>query len=239
MTSADTSATTQPTRRTQAADLAGVIGIAVIVLGMILAAAAYEGSLGQAYSVANHFVSELGEIGVSRLALAFNAGLVLGGLGIAVFVAGFVSRLEGWFRWVVGPIGVVTGIFGSLVGVFPMNALAAHFIVANSFFYLGMVTMILFSVYVLVSRHRELPRWIAIPGMAAAAALFAFLFLAGSIEQLVNSQAPTPNLGVNRPDVWVSALFEWVAVAAVLLWVATVAVLLLVAGRIRKKTPDP
>ena len=218
-------------RFAQLANLAGVGGILAIVLGMIAAAAAYEGTIGQPYRIANHFVSELGEIGISRLAWTFNGGLIVGGIGILVFFIGIANRVNGWFRWIVGPVGLLTGVFGTLVGLFPMNNLGAHMFVANGFFYPGLATMLLFSGYVLASRHREFPRWIAAPGLLAAGALFAFLFLGGLIENLVNTTGAPPGFGINRPDVWISALFEWVAIGAILVWVAVVALIVAVRDR--------
>ena len=58
---------------------AGLIGSGAIALGSLLTALAYHGRAGEAYSVLNHFVSELGEVGVAPLAWAFNTGLFLGG----------------------------------------------------------------------------------------------------------------------------------------------------------------
>lgn len=220
-------------RQARLANLAGLVGTAAIVLGMVVSAIAYEGRVGQSYRMANHFVSELGEIGVSRLAIAFNTGLIVGGACIIVFVFGLVSRLEGWFRWIVAPIGIVTGVFGTLVGVFPMNNLPTHLFVANGFFYPGLATMLLFSGYVLGSRHRELPRWTAIPGFVAAGALFAFLFLGGTIEALVNGTSTRPDFGLNRPDIWVSALFEWVAIGAVLAWISAVSLIVVAIDSVR------
>ena len=220
------------TRRVRAANLAGMASVLVIVLGMVVAAAAYEGLIGQSYQVANHFVSELGEIGVSRLAWAFNGGLIVGGIGIVVFSVVLVGRLKSWFRWIVAPVGVVTGVFGTLVGVFPMNEFPTHLFVANGFFYPGLATMLLFSGYLLCSRHRELPRWMAIPGFVAAGAMFVFLFLGGAIENLMNGTGSQSDFGVNRPDIWVSALFEWVAIGAVLAWIVIVALILAVRDRL-------
>jgi len=224
--------------RARLANLAGMIGTSAIVLGMVISAIAYEGTLGQSYRIANHFVSELGEIGVSRLAWVFNGGLIVGGMCIVIFALGLVSRLNRWFRWIMGPVGMLTGTFGALVGVFPMNSLATHFFVANGFFYPGLVTMLLFSGYALVSRHREFPRWIAVPGFLAAGALCAFLFLGGTIESLVNSSGSPPGFGADRPNIWVSALFEWVAIGAVLVWIAVVALIVAVRDRLPERQQD-
>jgi len=42
----------------------------------------YRGYAGEGYSPLTHFISELGEIAASRLAWAFNLGIVLGGIGL-------------------------------------------------------------------------------------------------------------------------------------------------------------
>ncbi len=213
----------------------GLAGVGIIALGMILAGFAYGGTLGQEYRIANHFVSELGEVGVSRLAWAFNVGLMLGGAALVVFVLGLTARLQGWFRWIVGAAGVATGIFGGLVGVFPMNNLAAHIVVANGYFYPGLATMVLFSGYALWSRHNDLPRWTAIPGLVAAAALVAFLFLSETIDNAVNAGGPPPDFGANRPDLWVMALSEWIAIGSILTWVLVIAAIFTIRDRLSEE----
>lgn len=57
----------------------GLGSVGVILLGMVVAALPYRGYAGEGYSPLNHFISELGEIAASRLAWAFNLGIVLGG----------------------------------------------------------------------------------------------------------------------------------------------------------------
>lgn len=203
-------------------NLAGLLGVAFIVAGMMISAFAYRGTHGEPYRLANHFVSELGETGVSNAAWAFNAGLIVGGISIIVFVIGLVMRLSGWFRSLFLSVGLITGICATLVGVFPMNHLRMHMWVANGFFYPGLVSMLLFSVYVLLNRSGELPRLLALPGLVAAASLFSFLFLGGLLEAGVNGDA-LPGFGADRPAVWVSAILEWIAIGAVLGWIAIVA----------------
>src|SRR3989304_4746513 len=61
----------------QILSLAGALSA---ILGSLTAAAAYRGRQGETYSLLNHFISELGEAGVSRLAWVFNLGLILCGL---------------------------------------------------------------------------------------------------------------------------------------------------------------
>ena len=67
----------------------------VIVLGALLSAVAYRGAVGEPYSPFNHFISELGQVGVSRLAAVFNAGLIVGGLLLIPFMLGLGAWLLG------------------------------------------------------------------------------------------------------------------------------------------------
>ena len=100
---------------------AGLIGSSVIAIGSVVTALAYTGSKGQSYSPLNHFVSELGQLSVSRLAVVFNTSLIVGGVCFVVFILGLAAAGQGWLRYVYGLVGVIAGIFGALVGVFPMD----------------------------------------------------------------------------------------------------------------------
>jgi hypothetical membrane protein len=55
-------------------------GAASAILGALIAGLAYRGRQNERYSILNHFISELGEVGISRLAWVFNLGLILCGL---------------------------------------------------------------------------------------------------------------------------------------------------------------
>ena len=56
----------------------GILGTGIIILGIIVSALRYKGSQGEHFSILNHFISELGEVGVSPAGLFFNLGLILG-----------------------------------------------------------------------------------------------------------------------------------------------------------------
>ncbi len=217
---------TKPTKQRLATAAAGIIGVTVILLGALITALAYEGRNGQAYRFWNHFVSELGEVGVSRLAWVFNGGLILGGVCIVIFMIGVARLLPGWFRYVFAVAGLATGISGTLVGVFPMNRLQPHIQVAMQFFNMGLVTMTLFSLYVLFARGRSFPRWFLIPGILATASFAAFLYFPTPGD--ISGGLPTTQALIitNRPDVWWLAIFEWAAVGAVLGWVLLVSLYL-------------
>ena len=214
------------TKQRLATAAAGIGGVAVILLDALIAALAYEGREGQAYRFWNHFVSELGEVGVSRLAWIFNGGLILGGVGIVIFMIGVTRLIPGWFRYVFAIAGLATGISGTLVGFFPMNRLQPHIQVAMQFFNMGLLSMTLFSLYVLFARQRTFPRWFVIAGILATACFAAFLYFPAPND--VSGGMPTTQALVitDRSDVWWLAIMEWSAVLAVLGWVLLVSLYL-------------
>ena len=63
--------------------VASLIGI-VFILGAMIP---YEGTMGEPFSIFNHFVSELGELGVSEWALLFNVGMTCS-------IAGSVEKIR-------------------------------------------------------------------------------------------------------------------------------------------------
>jgi len=48
--------------------LFSLIGSTIAVLGAVITGLAYHGRQGERYSILNHYISELGETGVSRFA---------------------------------------------------------------------------------------------------------------------------------------------------------------------------
>ena len=211
---------------TKITSIAGLAGSGLIALSSLLSAGVYKGKYGEPFSFLNHFISELGEVGVSEWASVFNLGLIVGGLCLTLFMLGLASHLGGWFGVVFGMISFVTGVSGTLVGIFPMNNLAPHIQIALTFFYSGMFATILFSTYVLFSRQDKFRKTIAIPGTLTAVCFFSFLFLTDPAvpEGQWHDMA---EIFANRPDYWQTAVFEWAVLVTVLAFVVVVSVTLL------------
>ena len=74
---------------------AGLIGVTAISLGSIATAIVYSGKQGEAFNPLNHWVSELGEVGVSDLASVFNVSLIVGGVCFVVFMIGLAATRGG------------------------------------------------------------------------------------------------------------------------------------------------
>ena len=122
----------------------GFSGPMIITIGSLLTAFAYTGKLSEPYSFLNHFISELGEVGVSEWALVFNVSLFVGGLCITGFMLGAAWLFNNLYGVIFGFLGLVTGISGSLVGIFPMNNLDAHIVVAMWFFRAALLSSAVF-----------------------------------------------------------------------------------------------
>jgi hypothetical membrane protein len=204
--------------------LSGIIGPSLIGLGMLISALAYTGRMGEAYSPLNHFVSELGELGVSELAVLFNAALLIGGLLAAVFMAYLASHFAGWIRYPLGILSVVAALSGALVGIYPMNALESHFRVALGFFNLGMLVSFLYSVVILFGKRHPFPRWLAIPGLINAASFTLFLNFPSEFEEATaDLQAYMLEFAEKRPDFSPLSVTEWVVVLGIMLWILILA----------------
>ena len=199
---------------------AGMAGAIAILAGSVAAAIAYTGKAGEAYSPLHHFVSELGEPGVSALGPEFNVGLIVGGIGFAVFMAMLASSTTGAPRVAYGVVGVIAGIAGFFVGVFPMNFTAQHGLAAMTFFNLGWIAVALASIDFVRRRDPRFPRRLAVVGGLTVLAFIAFL-VSIRVDPIIAESAPgTP---VERPTVWVVPALEWAVIAGILLWTFLVA----------------
>lgn len=200
--------------REQLSAAIGIVGAAVIGAVSLAAAIFYTGSRGEAYSPLNHWISELGEVGVSRLAIVFNVGLMVGGACFAVFMVGLAVAHGGSARFAYGAAGIGTGIGGALVGVFPMNNLSLHDLAALTFFGLGWVAIGLASLDFVRQPDARFPRWLAVIGGFTAAAFLVFLAVVLP-EHLGNGfAAPT-----SRPDISLTPTLEWLVLLTTLTWV--------------------
>jgi hypothetical protein len=108
-----------------------------MAIGSLATAVAYRGADGERFSPTNHFVSELGELAQSELARTFNLSVIAGGLCFVVFMTGLAASRPGWLRVAAGGVGIVAGVAGSFVGVFPMDNIGRHTRAAMTFFNLA------------------------------------------------------------------------------------------------------
>lgn len=205
----------------------GVGGSVLVLLGCVAASIPYRGRANERFSPFNHFISELGELDVSRLATLFNACLVVSGGLFTVFMVGF-GRYFGTFAAVLAAAaGVYASLACSMVGLFPMNRISWHMTAAMSFFYGGLAMILLFGLAAALDPQSLLPPAFVTAAAAVTLAFAAFL-LAPRLEGQTFSLDPSVSV---RPGIWLHPLLEWVVMLGITGWVLSVS-LYLICGQI-------
>jgi hypothetical membrane protein len=190
---------------------AGFVGSAFFVVASVVAAAFYLGTQNEAFSPLNHWVSELGELGVSRMALVFNVGIFVGGLALALFFAAMGRSRQSRLATAYVLVGVVAGVSGALVGVFPMNNRGIHIVMALGFFVLGWVAVGLASFDIWRRPEPRFSRWL--PALGAVTVAVFLLFLSIYIPYLYTGT------GDDRPAFSIATVLEWLVLFGIMGWV--------------------
>jgi hypothetical protein len=202
--------------------LFGMAGSIVVLACVVIPMIAYVGNAGERFSPLNHFISELGEVGVSRLAPVFNIGLVAAGMIYVPFALGLGAAVGGWWAAAGTLAGLVSAAGLSCVGLFPMNNFAPHIAAAMLFFRAGLVTVLLFGIAIQLQRpaRRVVDRRSNIAGIATLLAFVGFLVW---IELQPGGSADFHSSAfANRPAVWASAILEWSILFTMIAWFFTV-----------------
>lgn len=206
----------------------GWIGVLIILVGTLASAVVYTGKQGERFSFLNHYVSELGEKGVSRWAALFNIGMIVGGVLMTFFLVMFGLNLSGF--WI--KLGAVTGLWAGIscifVGVYPMNDLKTHGVAARSFFRSGLLTMLLFTLGIILRPTGVILPSAAIGGLAGVACYALFLFLTRRRPSAqVAKDSLDPAIMSVRPRVWAIAVVEWAVFFVTVGWFAYLALTML------------
>jgi hypothetical membrane protein len=191
----------------------GLCATSAILLGALITAIAYVGYAGESYSPFNHFISELGETSQSRLAPVFNAGVVIGGIGLGLFLLILARHLTSGYRLALGLTAIVAGASGSLVGAFPMDTHAVHRVVSGVFFCTGWIVAAVFSAWLLRHPQPGFPRWLVWPGALSIATSFAFVIVYSTYRPI----DPDAQI-LGRAALWTVPMLEWASLLTLLLW---------------------
>ena len=204
--------------------ISGFAGAVFAVLGAVIAAAGYRGKAGEPYSPFNHFISELGEVGVSRLAVAFNLGLIFSGVALIPKTNSLGLVLSGWVAKLGMAAGVICAVSLALVGVFPMNRIKLHGKAAVAYFRSGLAMVVLFSIAI-ASQPADgavLARGYALAGLPPILSFGSFLVLIGRAYKETDEPLEADE-GAKRPRFWILAVVEWLVFLTVLLWFLVIA----------------
>lgn len=201
--------------------VAGIGGPVVVAASALATVAAYRGRDGRRYSPTNHWISELGEEGVSRLAPVFNAAVIVGGSCLAAFMTSLAAIRRGRLARAYGWAGLVGGVAGALVGVYPINRVAPHAITSGAFFNLSVLAIALASVDFATRPDERFGRAHAGLGAASTLAYAGFAVTTAAAVRAFGLQALEPPH--ERDDVsWMTTL-EWATLLGIMAWVVATA----------------
>ena len=204
--------------------MTGLAGGGLIVCVSVITAFLYHGTKGELYSPFNHFISELGQKGVSQLAPLFNIGLMIGGILFALFMLGLGVYIKKFYAYIAAVLGVVTGIACGLVGVFPMNNMHIHVPVAMVFFRGGLITILFYTLIFLFDTQKKISKWMVIPGVITVLAFAAFLFIPKMLGYATGTSLSVPDV---RPAFWLNPFLEWLVFVTVICWIIALSVYLM------------
>jgi hypothetical membrane protein len=196
---------------------AGWLGVALIVVATSIALLRYQGP----FTLLNLTISELGLLPDSPAAGIFNAGLISGGACMTVFLFGLGMRLGGVTGPIFAVLGAITGAATAFVGVFPVDH-PLHQVAGPTSFVAGLLSALVFAGNSLLGGEHSIPRWLALPSLAASAGLGLYISMPLLLPDGVNQVFAAPD-AATRPAIWIVAISEWIAFGAVLLWVSVAA----------------
>ena len=206
----------------------GMAGCVLIALAVIWSALGYRGKRQETYSPFNHFISELGEVGVSRSAGLFNLGMILGGLILVPYMIGLGFRFASLTGWLGSAAGVVATLAVAAVGIFPVNNLPAHVRAAMTYFRSGLIMVFFFALAILFQPAglHPIPQTANMLSVLAILPYAAFLFLSGRRYAQNQVEALDPQMESERPRFSLLPVLEWAVFFATILWLFGMAVII-------------
>ncbi len=208
-------------------------GTALILIGTLISLIPYRGRGGERYSLFNHFISELGEKGISKAAWGFNTGMMLGGWLFLPLMLVLGTRLSSVPGWIGTAFGIAAGVAASLVGVFSMERLTPHRRAAMTFFHSGLYCIIFYTtaIFAQPAAERAVPLTLNIAGLLAIGSFSAFLLLVYAKPKPKEDAEQTPNYILDpnampeRPRFWRTPILEWCVFFSIQIWFVAAAFL--------------
>ncbi|TXT53872.1 MAG: conserved membrane protein of unknown function [Promethearchaeota archaeon] len=206
----------------------GLISIIILAIGCIIPSIAYTGTKGESYSFLNHAISELGELGVSELAILFNICLIIGGSFAFIAFLGLAFYIDNKVALVAGIIGAVSSVGGVLVGFFPMNYLIPHYFAAMTFFFGGMLTVAIFSISIVLDKDKKIHWIFSVLGFVVVVFFALFLFYPYGESSFRGAFGTLGELFYQRPDFLLPFFFEWMTLITIMIWVGILSIVFII-----------
>ena len=217
-----TSASGNPVKLSCLAAPLSTAGILLVAFGIFLAMIFYNGANKEQYSVMNHFISELGWLKRSKMAWIFNTSIAAGSIFFLPLMIALARNINTKLGYAAMSAGIFTILNGFAVGIFPLDRLIPHIVVAMLFFWGWMFTLVLFSSAIYFNRNEKRLRPVMIAGIIALlpAAIFVILPKESAIQAFKHFDS------FKRPEFWILPTVEWLVLASMGAWNITVSVLL-------------
>jgi hypothetical membrane protein len=213
-----------------------LIGSIIIMIGLTIPQIFFTGFNDEPYSLLNHFVSELGWIYVSELALFFNICLFIGGILIIPFMIYLRSIIKHNLMKLGSLVGMLSAIGCCFVAIFPMDIelLSEHALFATIFFVGSATMMVLFSLSILREKEKTFPRHFALIGVIVAFLNISLVIIDSNdpLFNMIEFNVQEYLISNIRPDFWLIAFIEWLIVLTTLFSLMMIA---LYAKKMKKK----
>jgi hypothetical protein len=196
------------------------------VVGSFIPGVGYRGKQGEAYSPLNHFISELGEAEVSRLAWAFDLGLILSGISLIGASISLGLMLPGLLSKLGMMAGVIRSIALVLIGRhFPDEQNSTLRACGND----------LFPIWLTDDAVYQPCDWAAAgkcpgdtkglqPGWAAGDSVLCQLLGDDGQIKKERDNNPLSLEDMERPKIWTKAIEEWSIFITIVIWFLVIAV---------------
>ena len=160
----------------------------------------------------NHFVSELGQYKCSKNAKLFNLSLIFGTPFLIFYylkiIPDYTRNIKVLFKWIISAIG----LSAISIGIFTMDNMLIHLVSALIFFYLCFFASLLFNIYFLFVKKKELPKHFVISGvlMSITTLINIIQFHQLDVNMLIILK--------NRPNIIFVCIIEWICLLSMLLF---------------------
>lgn len=207
----------------------GIGGSLLLFLAVAIPAPIYRGRDSKRYSPLNHFISELGEVGVSRAAGFFNFCMIVAGWLFLPFAVGLGLAIGNAWAVLAVISGMETSIVCMLIGVFSMDQLDKHLKIAMLFFLSILVMVFLFTVSVILQPPATaiVPSAVNIFGILSVLVNLLYLLSLRPPSQVKISDVVLPDILKERPSVWVVPILEWLVLISTAVWKLSLSIALL------------
>jgi len=211
----------------------GILGFLFAVIAFIVPQFTFKNLEDEDYSPLNHFISELGWIGISKQDIFFNLSLMVAGFFLTIFNYGLTAQFDGFWARSTLFFGILASLGCSLVGFFPAKTelvqMLFHLSAATIFFVNAGLSLLSALFMILFSKNQILSKPFF---MLILLTLCPFASLLAVDYNTVLPHLDILNIKIiNRPDIWLAPIVEWAIVLSVLIYVLSTSLYFLIFQR--------